>query len=56
MELEDELVALEAAGVNVQAIVPLLVVNPIIIAFMIAIVGTGFCLIKSWHRHRRAGA
>lgn len=55
MELEDELVALEAAGVNVQAVVPLITTNPVIMALTIAAVGTTFCVAKSWHRHRRAG-
>lgn len=53
MELEDEIIAIEATGLNAQAAVPLLLGNPLLMALAIALVGTAFCLAKSWHRHRR---
>ncbi|MDG6963022.1 MAG: hypothetical protein JRM99_09305 [Nitrososphaerota archaeon] len=55
MQLEDELVAIEVIGINTQAAVPVVVGNPIIVAIVIAVVGTMFCYVKVWHRHRRAG-
>ena len=55
MEIEDELVVMEGVGINVQAAIPLLASNPLLVATMIAVVGTGLCAVKVWHRHRRVG-
>lgn len=53
MELEDEVIAIEVVGLNAQAAVPLLLGTPLLMAMAVALVGTAFCLAKSWHRHRR---
>ena len=53
MEFEDELIALEAIGINAQAAASLVSANPIGTAILVAAIGTAFCYAKVWHRHRR---
>ncbi len=54
MEMEDELIALEAIGINAQAAASLVSSNPIGTAILVALIGTAFCYVKVWHRHREA--
>lgn len=56
MEIEDELVVLEALGINAQAVASLVAANPVSTALLVALIGTAFCYAKVLHRHRRTGA
>ncbi len=56
MEVEDELVALEALGINAQAVASLVSTNPLATALLVALIGTIFCYAKVLHRHRRYAA
>jgi hypothetical protein len=55
MDINDELAIIEVSNVNVQALVPLLTSNTILICLTIAAVGTSFCMLKLAHRHWKAG-
>ncbi len=56
MEVEDELVALEALGINAQAVASLVSTNPLVTALLAALIGTAFCYAKVLHQHRRTVA